>query len=299
MTGIVPGGTPNALGTPNAPDTSGTPGTDPIGVDAAPGTVGLATIRQPEPSATTSRGAGAPPGGADVPPAHPTDAGPESSAAVSPARASSGPIRSADASTRTDEGSAEPPSAIALPGANGSSRASELPGVIRLPDGGWFRPRGLRHPPPPGPLPDRGLYLGSARLRRGHDGQLTWPHEWIDWPDFLLPRHPATAAARIRALHAHTRTSDRTELACGGGVGRTGTALACLAVLAGLSPADAVSLDHARTITRVLSRPPGSAAGSSGSPTSDGSRSHAPTPARHDPSRDDHGPHGHPGPNPD
>ncbi|WP_304438093.1 protein-tyrosine phosphatase family protein, partial [Frankia sp. CpI1-P] len=108
---------------------------------------------------------------------------------------------------------------------------------------------------PPGPLPDRGLYLGGARLRRRHDGQLTWQHEWIDWPDFLLPRHPATAAARIRALHAHTRTSDRTELACGGGVGRTGTALACLAVLAGLSPTDAVAWTRAHHHPRAVETP--------------------------------------------
>ena len=34
--------------------------------------------------------------------------------------------------------------------------------------------------------------------------------------------------------------TERVEIACRGGVGRTGTALACLAVLDGVPPADAV-----------------------------------------------------------
>ncbi|MCM3922906.1 hypothetical protein ND748_14705 [Frankia sp. AiPs1] len=248
MTAIAPGGTPSV------PGTTGALGTDTASVVAAPGTARPATIRRSEPTTTTSEGAGAPPGGADVPPVHPTDGGPGSPAAASAARTSSGPIPSADAAARpdersADEGSAEPPAATDLP------TVVPLPGAIRLPDGGWIRPRGLRHPPAPGPLPDCGLYLGGARLRRRHDGHLAWPHEWIDWPDFLLPRNPTTAAARIRALHAHTQTSDRIELACGGGVGRTGTVLACLAVLAGLSPADAVTWTRAHHHPRAVETP--------------------------------------------
>ncbi|WP_261561871.1 protein-tyrosine phosphatase family protein [Frankia tisae] len=130
-----------------------------------------------------------------------------------------------------------------------------LRGAILLPDGGWIRPRGLRHPPPSGPSPERGLYLGGARLRRRHDGMLTWPHEWVEWPDFLLPRDPVATAARIRTLHAHTRTSGRIEIACGGGVGRTGTVLACLAVLAGLPPADAVAWTRAHHHPRAIETP--------------------------------------------
>ncbi|EYT90030.1 hypothetical protein ThrDRAFT_04348 [Frankia casuarinae] len=58
--------------------------------------------------------------------------------------------------------------------------------ALRLPDGCRVRGRGLRRPLPRGPVPDFGLYLGTSRLRRRHDGELDWPRTWIDWPDFLL-----------------------------------------------------------------------------------------------------------------
>ena len=59
------------------------------------------------------------------------------------------------------------------------------------------------------------------------------------WPDFRLP---VDAAAARRALaEAWERAADqRVEVACGGGRGRTGTALACLAVLDGVPAQDAV-----------------------------------------------------------
>jgi hypothetical protein len=116
-----------------------------------------------------------------------------------------------------------------------------LPGAIRLPDGAWVRGRGLRHGTPDGPRPEYGLYLGTSRLQAAHRDQLTWPHQWIDWPDFLLPRDFEEACARIRALHDRALTGQRVEVACAGGIGRTGTVIACLAVLAGLSPAQAVT----------------------------------------------------------
>ncbi|GAA3140118.1 protein-tyrosine phosphatase family protein [Planomonospora alba] len=125
----------------------------------------------------------------------------------------------------------------------GGGPGSEPPlaGAIRLPDGSWIRGRGLRRPPPEGPTPDFGLYLGSDRLRSRHEGGLRWPHEWILWPDFLLPRDRDLAVRRIRALHERARAGAAVEVACGGGVGRTGTVIACLAILAGLDPADAVA----------------------------------------------------------
>ena len=118
---------------------------------------------------------------------------------------------------------------------------SHLTGAIGLPDGSWVRGRGLRRPAPANPFPDYGLYLGTHRLRHRYDQELSWPHQWIDWPDFLLPRDRAHAIHHIRMLHDLAHAGHRVEVACGGGIGRTGTVIACLAVLAGLPPADAIT----------------------------------------------------------
>lgn len=114
-----------------------------------------------------------------------------------------------------------------------------LNGAIELPDGAWVRGRGLRNPKPDGPDPEFGLYLGTERLRRGKN--LPWPHEWIEWPDFWVPKDDADAIAKIRQLHAKALAGQRVEVACGGGKGRTGTVVACLAILAGVSSNDAVA----------------------------------------------------------
>lgn len=130
-----------------------------------------------------------------------------------------------------------------------------LPGSIPLPDGTLVRGRGLRRPAPAGDVPDYGLYLGGARLRRRHDGGLTWPHEWIDWPDFLLPRDRDLAVGLIRALHGRAREGRRVEVACGGGVGRTGTVIACLAILSGLPAEKAVVWTRAEYHPRAIETP--------------------------------------------
>lgn len=132
---------------------------------------------------------------------------------------------------------------------------SALTNAIRLPDGCWVRGRGLRHGPPAGPAPDFGLYLGTARLRRRHGPELPWPQQWIDWPDFLLPRDSAAAVTRIRALHDRAHAGESVEVACGGGVGRTGTVIACLAVLAGLPPAEAITWTRATHHPRAMETP--------------------------------------------
>lgn len=108
-------------------------------------------------------------------------------------------------------------------------------GVLVLPSGRLVRGRGLRAAVPEGPPPEFGLYLLGDEPE-----PVPWPSRWVRWPDFRLPRDRAAAREAFvevweRAIH------ERVEVACGGGRGRTGTALACVAVLDGAPPADAVA----------------------------------------------------------
>ncbi|MFI5044961.1 MAG: protein-tyrosine phosphatase family protein [Acidimicrobiales bacterium] len=108
------------------------------------------------------------------------------------------------------------------------------PGIVDLPDGRRVRGRGLRHPMPDGPDPDLGIYLLGRE-----PPAVAWDHRWVRWPDFRTPAHTGEAVAAL-AL-AHRRTAEgRVEIACGGGVGRTGTAIAVLAVMSGVPAHEAV-----------------------------------------------------------
>jgi len=101
----------------------------------------------------------------------------------------------------------------------------DSPGVLVLPSGRLVRGRALCHPLPGGSLPTYALNL----LGREPDHQ-PWPTRWLRWPDFRLPADRAEAAAALRDTLARL-TEDRVEVACSGGRGRTGTALACLVAL--------------------------------------------------------------------
>lgn len=60
------------------------------------------------------------------------------------------------------------------------------------------------------------------------------------WPDWRLPVDPADARDALGELWERAG-AERVEVACAGGRGRTGTAIACLAVVDGVQPADAVA----------------------------------------------------------
>ncbi|MEV7994777.1 protein phosphatase [Streptomyces sp. NPDC086077] len=125
-----------------------------------------------------------------------------------------------------------------------------MSGVLRLPSGRLVRGRGLRRPlDPSAPGPSYGLYL------LGRPPQVfSWESRWIHWPDFRLPADRADARAALTG--AWQRAADeRVEIACGGGRGRTGTALACLAVLDGVPPERAVAYVRARYDRRAVETP--------------------------------------------
>jgi protein-tyrosine phosphatase len=122
-------------------------------------------------------------------------------------------------------------------------------GVVALPSGRLVRGRSLKAPVPDGPRPEFGVYLlGSA------PEPVQWDSRWVRWPDFRLPADHADAAATLR-LAWQRAASERVEVACQGGRGRTGTALACLAVLDGVPAGDAVAFVRAHYHPRAVETP--------------------------------------------
>jgi hypothetical protein len=112
---------------------------------------------------------------------------------------------------------------------------ADAEGVVTLPSGRRVRGRGLWRSPPAGPDPEFGVYLLGAA-----PPAMAWESRWLRWPDFRLPTDRTLAAELLREAWRRAAT-ERVELACGGGRGRTGTALACLAVLDGVAPQEAVA----------------------------------------------------------
>jgi protein-tyrosine phosphatase len=84
---------------------------------------------------------------------------------------------------------------------------------------------------PPGPAPTFAVYLLGTP-----PPTVSWESRWLRWPDFWLPSDRAWARGVLYEAWENA-AAHRLEIACGGGRGRTGTALACLAVLDGV-PAD-------------------------------------------------------------
>nr|WP_203620217.1 protein-tyrosine phosphatase family protein [Streptomyces anulatus] len=109
------------------------------------------------------------------------------------------------------------------------------PAVLALPSGRLVRGRGLRNPVPAGPEPDFAVYLLGRT-----PPPVAWESRWLRWPDFRLPADRAAARDLLEEVWERAAGA-RVEVACGGGMGRTGTALACLAVLDGVPADEAVA----------------------------------------------------------
>ncbi len=122
-------------------------------------------------------------------------------------------------------------------------------GVLRLPSGRLVRGRGLRRPPPPGLPPTFGVYLLGATPPPS-----AWESRWLRWPDFRLPSDREQARDVLHEAWERAAT-ERVEIACGGGRGRTGTALACLAILDGVPPTEATAFVRQRYDPRAVETP--------------------------------------------
>src|SRR3712207_2835687 len=132
-----------------------------------------------------------------------------------------------------------PRRAVPAPYGDGMAAAwpSTTPGLLTLPSGRAVRGRAWTDVADP--RPDLGLYL----LPRP-PAALPWESRWVRWRDFALPSDAATFRESLVEL-LDRAGAERTEIACRGGTGRTGTALACLAVLDGVAPDEAVAFVRA------------------------------------------------------
>jgi hypothetical protein len=110
------------------------------------------------------------------------------------------------------------------------------PGVVELPDGARLRGRSLRKGAPRAPSPEWALYLRGRR-----PAVVPWPSCWLRWPDFWLPLSFEEARSAFEEAHRRAGSGQCVEVACGGGIGRTGTALACIAQLGGVRAEDATA----------------------------------------------------------
>jgi len=105
---------------------------------------------------------------------------------------------------------------------------------VTFPDGTVVRASSIAERVEHDPSRAFGLYL-DARWAP------TWSADVIDWPDFGVPADPERAASQIERAFARARSGELVEIGCLGGLGRTGTVLACFAVLAGVEASDAVA----------------------------------------------------------
>jgi protein-tyrosine phosphatase len=120
---------------------------------------------------------------------------------------------------------------------------------MTLPSGRLVRGRALREPMPSGHPPVFGVYLlGSPPPEFG------WDCRWLRWPDFRLPVDEAYASKVLTEAWERCE-GERVEIACMGGKGRTGTALACVAVLDGVPAEDAVAFVRAHYHPRAVETP--------------------------------------------
>ncbi|WP_307821405.1 protein-tyrosine phosphatase family protein [Micromonospora humidisoli] len=118
-------------------------------------------------------------------------------------------------------------------------------GVITLPSGATVRGRRVADAVSPA---DFALILAPGPTP-------LWAHRRIRWPDFWVPTDRADALDAFREALRRAHAGDRVEAACRGGIGRTGTTLAALAILDGVPAHDAVRWVRERYHPKAVETP--------------------------------------------
>lgn len=118
-------------------------------------------------------------------------------------------------------------------------------GVVALPGGARVRGRRLTDPASPA---DFALVLAGGPVP-------PWPHRHIRWPDFWLPTDRRDALDALGEAHRRAYAGERVEIACRGGIGRTGTALAALAILDGMPASQAIDWVRSSYHRRAVETP--------------------------------------------
>ena len=104
---------------------------------------------------------------------------------------------------------------------------------VMLPDGTLIRASSIFERNEHDPERSFGLYMDER-------WSPTWPSDMIAWVDFGLPTYSEEQHCRSGPPSCVPKGGECVEIGCLGGRGRTGTVLACMAVLAGVEPGDAV-----------------------------------------------------------
>jgi protein tyrosine phosphatase len=85
--------------------------------------------------------------------------------------------------------------------------------------------------------PDFAVYLDD---RWAADPEVTWPFRIVAWPDFGVPENETELFEIVLDIHDRAKSGELVEIACYGGIGRTGTMLSCLAVVSDVDAPNAV-----------------------------------------------------------
>jgi hypothetical protein len=129
--------------------------------------------------------------------------------------------------------------------------ARSVTGVrVTLPNGGVVQAHGLMgivriadHEEP-----DWGLYLDDGWRTRSP----SWPHRFVEWADFGLPADELDAFDAFDEAWRRAHDGEVVDVACVGGIGRTGTALACIAVRDGVPLSEAVEWVRANYVQNAV-----------------------------------------------